>query len=388
MRASVLRSVAGSAALVAYLGLAACGGAGGEENSSAGGPGGAPGLVEPGATPSSADDLFWDVAGAVGNADVCGDVVVWTGALGRPEVFDTATGRVVVPEPEPPAGSDLAPDQTWIGQAGCVPTGAGPVVVVELGQPSADLDAAPPKLIAGFDAAGDQLWVREFPADHLGAYDGSGAIVVDEVGAAPGAWSVLDAATGETLAEGAGEDGEPLIALAADRVLTSDSTVVALPGGEVVADTALVAGAGPGRMLVEDLRSLSLRDVRNGARRWSLPGAELQLIAITRETADLDTGVAVVADEAGALVGVSLRDGRLLWTSEVTRDDISVLEVQVGSGVAVFSHSDDIDAQVVLDSATGERIATSEGRLLVGQDVLVQVGADGVPRVITRAELG
>lgn len=340
-------------------------------------------------TPSRMADLRWDIDDSVATSDACGTWVV-RADIGEPlQVVDVANDRVLLPRVTPPPGSGLEPDEGWLTDGGCVPTPDGPVVVVETQDLYTDLDEAPPKLVAGLTPEGEQLWVREEPGQVLGRYDGTGSFVLDEVGARPGRWVVVDARTGETVAEGAGDADDPAarrvqLTLSRDLVATTDATVVRLPDWSTYLE-GVVAGVDADRALLAGAGGLSLVRLADAVALWAR--TDVGYAAVTGGSTDLSTGTVLATDRDRRLVGLDLVSGATRWTSDLAFGDVNLSDPQIGAGVIVVRDGRDLDRQVVLDAGTGERLPDPDGTLVVGQDVLLLVDDEGRPTPITVDDL-
>jgi hypothetical protein len=331
-------------------------------------------------------DLHWDAAAVAGGAlDTCGSVAVLSPDGADAEVALVDDDRVVVPEVTPPADSDLVVDRDWRTTAGCVPTAHGPVVVVEAQEKDADLDHAGPKVVAGFAPGGEQLWSVTEPATLFVNDEGRGAVLLD--GLVGNAWTVLDARTGETVASSETTPVQPVRVLAPRLVDDLDGGLAEIPGGRPVGEQ------GDATAQVDEQRML-LQTV-DGLRLVSLPGLEpiwsadedLRLTGIWTQAADLSTRTVVTFDSSGTIVGADLRTGKRTWTSDVARGAVDGLRVQAGSGVFVFgAASNDPEAQVVLDSATGRRLTGAQGYVVADQGLLLEI-VGGAVRPVTVADL-
>ncbi|MBM9460319.1 PQQ-binding-like beta-propeller repeat protein [Nocardioides sp. zg-536] len=340
--------------------------------------------------PTSMADLRWNVDDSLADTDVCGTWVVRSSVGEEPlHVLDVATERVLVPQVTAPPGSELAPAQDWLTSGGCVPTEDGPVVVVETQERYADLDAAPPKLVAGFTPTGEQLWVREADGRVFGDYTGQGAFLLEALtkGEDLDAWTLVDARSGETVAEGADrpadvEAQQPMTVLGRDLVSTIEGEVLRLPGHRVE-----LTGA-PGlvdaeRVLLRTVEAMELVRLRDGEVLWRRPDAQPVVVGV--QVADLSTGI-VLASAGGSFVGLDLATGETRWTSPVAPEEVNDVQPQVGAGVVVLQRPDDLDEQVVLSARTGEVLDTDE-HLVAGADVLLAVDEDGRPRSIAADDL-
>jgi len=304
-------------------------------------------------------------------------------------VVDVANDRVLLPRVTPPAGSDLDPDDTWLMDGGCVPTVDGPVVVVETQDLFTDIADAPPKLVAGLTPEGEQLWVREEPGQVLGDHDGTGAVLLERLGPEAGRWAVVDARTGETVAEGEGdrtdpEARRPSFALARDLVATLDASVVRLPAWSTFVE-GVPAGIDADRLLLAGGGGLSVVRLADAATVWTR--GDVSYAALGAQSADLSTGTVLATDRDRRLVGLDLDTGATRWTSDLAFGDVNLADPQIGSGVIVVRDGDDIDQQVVLDAATGERLPDPDGTLVVGQELLLLVDDEGRPTPVTVDDL-
>lgn len=333
--------------------------------------------------PADLDDLLWGPAAVLGGGlDTCGSVAVMADPDRPLEVAVPAGDRVVVPRIEAPPGfGDEVDAARWTSAGGCVPTTDGPVVVVEAQRTTDDLGETGPKLVAGFTPAGEQLWVREERPAAYGAYDGRGAFVLE--GVARRTWAVVDAATGTTIATGTPRRHRPTVPVTTELVGDLGGGLVRYPRGTPVGEiTTAIAQVDDERIIATDLDGIGLVRIDGLERVWGRH--DLAPSVLWDEVADLSTGVAVLFDYRGGIRGVDLRTGEDRWTAEVSREEVNGLEMQVGSGVVVFRTSGGGD-QVVLDSATGERIRPG-GTVVADQDLLLLVTATGV-RSVTVDEL-
>lgn len=337
------------------------------------------------AVPKVMADLDWDVSDSTVESDACGQWVVHSDFEEPLQVVDVPADEVVVPEVTPPTGSDLEPSTSWTTSGGCVDTDDGPVVVVDTQAPFLDLSKAPPKLIVGFRPDGTQLWVREVGGAYFAGYDDRGAFVLDELGPEPGGWLVLDARTGETVAEGTGDQREPTNAVAPDLAVTLTDGLVRLPSGESPVASGSVAQVDGEHLLVATGAGVELVAISDGATVWTV--ADADLLTLWSDAADLSTGVAVVRDDDDLMRGIDLATGQVRWTSPVPRAEVNATESDIGSGVLVVLQSGDLDQQVVIDTETGERLPDPDGHLVVGQEILLLVDEDGVPRPVTVDDL-
>lgn len=341
------------------------------------------------AAPSRMADLRWDIDDAIAESDACGTWVV-RADIGEPlQVVDVAHDRVLRPQVTPPAGSDLEPDHSWLTDGGCVPTADGPVVVVETQALYTDIADAPPKLVAGLTPEGEQLWVREEPGQVLGSYDGTGSLVLERLGPEAGKWAVVDALTGETVAEGEGDRTDPdarrpSLALARDLVTTLDATVVRLPGWSTYLE-GIAAGIDADRVLLAGAGGLSMVRLADAATLWARD--DVSYAAVGAQCADLATGIVLATDRDRHLVGLDVETGATRWTSDLAFGDVNLADPQLGSGVIVVRDGEDIDEQVVLSSETGERLPDPDGTLVVGQELLLLVDDEGRPSPVTVDDL-
>lgn len=326
-------------------------------------------------------DLHWDVAElAAGALDTCGSVAVLSAPGKDAQVVLVDEDRVVTPEVVPPYGSDVVLDRHWSTTGGCVPTAEGPVVVLEAQEDGANIGEEEPKVVAGFTPKGQQLWSVEEPATLFLNHDGRGSVLLD--GLVGDDWVVLDARTGAEVGSHATSSAQPVTTLG--PTLVDD-----LEGGLVdLADGSLVGRAGDATAQVDDRRMLL--ETVDGLRLVRLPGLDpvwtadedLRLTGIWTRAADLSTATVVAFDSSGPVVGVDLRTGERTWTSDVVRDEVDGLRVQVGSGVVVFgAASNDETAQVVLDSATGQELTGVDGYVVADQHLLLEVVDDTVRRI-------
>lgn len=341
------------------------------------------------AAPATMADLRWDIDDAIATADACDTWVVRADIGEQLQVVDVANDRVLLPKVTPPPGSDLEPDDRWLTDGGCVPTPDGPVVVVETQDLFTDIADAPPKLVAGLTPEGEQLWVREEPGQVLGDYDGTGSFLLERLGPEAGHWAVVDARTGATVAEGEGDRTDPdarrpSLALARDLVSTLEATVVRLPGWSPYLE-GIAAGVDADRVLLAGAGGLSLVRLADAATLWQR--GDVSYAAVSAQAADLTTGIVLATDREGHPVGLDLATGATRWTSELERGEVNLADPQVGSGVVVVRDGADIDRQVVLDAATGERLPEPDGTLVVGQELLLLVDDEGRPSSITVDDL-
>lgn len=323
--------------------------------------------------PMTLADLLWDDGAlAAGDLDTCGSVAVMAEPGRDLEVALVDENRVVVPEVTPPEGSEVVIDRDWRTSGGCVPTSAGPVVVVEAQEENANLYDAAPQVVAGFTPDGEQLWAVELDGDLAGSYDGRGAIIFESLD--DDTWTVVDASTGETVASGGRADGAPVTALSPTLVDDLDGGLVELPRGRTY------GGVGDSTAQVDDERAL-LQSI-GGVRMVRLPELDViwraqehvRLTGIWTEAADLSTSTVVAFATDGRIVGLDLETGEEKWSSDVSRDDVNGLTTQIGSGVVVFRlNGHDPAGQVVLDSATGEELRGADGYVVADQGLLLEV---------------
>lgn len=335
--------------------------------------------------PMALSDVIWlDHLLTSGQIDTCDSVAVLASPDQDLRVALVDDDRVFVPEVTPPAGSEVAFDNDWLTSGGCVPTTAGPVVVVEAREAHANLYDAGPKVVAGLTPEGEQLWAVELAADLEGNYEGRGSILFESLD--DNDWIVVDARTGDAVASGGAADGAPVTTLSPSLVDDLEGGLVELPGGR------RIGGSGDTTAQVDDDRIL-LQTI-SGLRLLRLPGLEViweaqedvRLTGIWTEAADLSTST-VVAFAGGRIVGLDLRSGREKWSSSVARDEVNGLTTQIGSGVVVFRENGaESLGQVVIDSATGAELTGAEGYVLADQALLLEV-ANGVASPTTVDDL-
>lgn len=330
--------------------------------------------------------VVWDDHAVVaGELDTCDAVAAMANPGEDLQVALVDEDRVIVPEVTPPDGSDVVVTNDWTTSGGCVPTRAGPVVVVEAQEAYADLYDEEPKLVAGFTPSGEQLWVVELTGDLAGNYEGRGSIIFESLD--DNEWLVIDARTGETVASGGLADGAPVTTLGPTLVDDLEGGLVDLSNGRDV------GRIGDSTAQVDDERLLL--ETVDGVRLVRLPDLEviwkaqedIRFTGIWTEAADLSTSTVVAFDTDGSIVGLDLATGRVRWTSEVPRDDVNGLSSQIGSGVVAFrANGPDPFGQVVLDTATGEQLSGAEGYVIADQGLLIEL-ANGVPTPITVDDL-
>jgi len=336
--------------------------------------------------PTTLGDVTWgDHSLTGGYVDTCGDVVVLADPEQDLRVAVVDEDRVLVPEVTPPAGSDVVIGHDWRTSGGCVPTAAGPVIVVEAQEAYADLYDGAPKIVGGFTPDGEQLWAIEIAGDLVGNYEGRGSVVFDSLD--NNAWTVVDARTGETVASGGAHDGAPVTSLSPTLVDDLDGGLVDLASGRTY------GGAGDSTAQVDDDRLLV--QTIDGLRLVRLPDFEviwkaqedIRLTGIWTEAADLSTSTVVAFSTDGTIVGLDLSTGRRKWSSDVPSDDVNGLTTKVGSGVVVFrENGQDPLGQVVLDSATGEELTGAVGFVVADQELLLEIG-NGVATPVTVDDL-
>ncbi|NYJ00877.1 hypothetical protein HNR19_001575 [Nocardioides thalensis] len=329
------------------------------------------------------DDLLWSPADVLGSAlDTCGSVAVMADPDRPLEVVVPAEDRVVVPRVDAPRGfGDEVDAARWTTAGGCVPTTSGPVVVVEAQRTTDDLGEPGPKLVAGFTDEGDQLWVREERPTVFGSYEGRGAFVLED--ADRRRWTIVDARTGDTIAAGSPRRHQPTVPVTTELVGDLGGGLVRYPQSRQVGDIATaIAQVDDDRIIATDVDGIGVVRIDGLEREWGRH--DLAPSVLWDEVADLSTGVAVLFDYRSGIRGVDLRTGKDRWKADVRRDDVNGLEMQVGSGVVVFRTSSGGE-QVVLDSATGERLRP-RGTVVADQDLLLLVAASGT-RAVTVDEL-
>jgi len=336
--------------------------------------------------PMTLDDVLWEDHSLVaGDLDTCGSTAVMSDAGEDLQVALVDEDRVYVPEVIPPDGSEIVIRNDWLTSGGCVPTAAGPVVVVEAQDAYANLYDAGPKVVAGFSPDGEQLWAMELAGDFAGNYEGRGSILFDSLD--DNEWTVVDASTGETVASGRKADGRPVTMLSPNLVDDLERGLVELPDGRTY------GRVGDSTAQVDDERLL-LQTV-SGVRLVGLPELDviwkaqedIRLTGIWTEAADLSTSTVVAFATDGRIVGLDLETGTEKWSSDVPRDDVNGLTTQVGSGVVVFRlNGEDPVGQVVLDSATGEQLLGVEGYVVADQGLRLEV-QNGVVTPVTVEDL-
>lgn len=333
-----------------------------------------------------ADDLsglLWTPADVLGSAlDTCGTVAVMADPDRPLELVVPAEDRVVVPLIEAPPGfGDEVDAARWTTDGGCVPTTSGPVVVVEAQRTTDDLGEPGPKLVAGFTDGGEQLWVREVRPTAFGTYAGRGAFVLED--AERRAWTIVDARTGATVATGTPRQHRPTVPVTTQLVGDLGGGLVRYPQGRQVGEiTTAIAQVDDERIIATDVDGIGLVRIDGLERVWGRH--DLAPSVLWDEVADLSTDVAVLFDYRSGIRGVDLRTGEDRWRADVRREDVNGLEMQIGSGVAVFRTASG-GAQVVLDSATGERLRP-RGTVVADQGLLLLVTSSGT-RAVTADEL-
>lgn len=332
--------------------------------------------------PTELADLSWDRAALLaGDLDTCGSVAVMAQENRPLAVLDGASGRVVVPTVTAPRGSRLVVDATWSTAGGCVPTADGPVVVVEAQEQYADPSPPGPKVFAGFTPAGRQLWSREEGPEAFGSYAGRGAFVID--GLRGHRWAIVDARSGADVATGTPRQHRPTVPLTPHLVGDEAGGLVEYPQGRSLGDFATaIAQVDDDRMIVSGVQGLELLRIDGLQRIWLR--RDLAPSVIWDEVADLSTSTAVLFDFRDRIHGVDLATGEDRWISDVPRSKVNGIELQAGSGVVVFRTSGG-GGQVVLDSATGERL--HPGGFVIADQHLLMVVRDGTPRPVTLEDL-
>lgn len=375
-------AVALTAAPAAYGVLVLAGDDPAAEDPAQRGPSASPDAVGAGVT-RDLDGLLWTPADVLGSAlDTCGTVAVMADPDRPLEVVVPAEDRVVVPRIEAPRGfGDEVDAARWTTAGGCVPTTAGPVVVVEAQRTTDELGEPGPKLVAGFTDTGKQLWALEVRPTAFGAYDGRGAFVLED--AERRRWAVVDARTGRTIAAGTPRQHRPTVPVTTELVGDLGGGLVRYPLGRQVGEiTTAIAQVDDERIIATDVDGIGLVRIDGLERVWGRH--DLAPSVLWDEVADLSTGVAVLFDYRSGIRGVDLRTGEDRWRADVRREDVNGLEMQVGSGVVVFRTASGGE-QVVLDSATGEQLRP-RGTVVADQGLLLLVTSSGT-RAVTVDEI-
>jgi hypothetical protein len=336
-------------------------------------------------TGSLADVLWIDDSLAEGDVDTCDSVAVLSDPSQDLRVAVVDEDRVFVPEVTPPAGSDVVIRRDWLTWGGCVPTAAGPVVVVEARVAYANLYDDEPKIVAGFTPDGEQLWSVELAGDLAGSYDGRGSIIFESLD--DNEWLLVDARSGATVASGHGVDDAPVTSLGPTLVDDIDGGLTDLESGKdygSVGDT--TAQVDDDRILLQTVQGVRLVRLPDLKVIWKAQ-EDVRLTGIWTRAADLSTSTVVAFATDGRIIGLDLETGREKWSSSVERGEVNGLNTQVGSGVVVFRRNgQDPLGQVVLDSATGEELTGADGFVLADQGLLLEI-TSGVATQVTVDDL-
>jgi outer membrane protein assembly factor BamB len=324
------------------------------------------------------------------HVDVCDtSVIVSENPLtgeGDAAIFDPETGEGHTVEVHLPDDSTLDPGADWRTSLDCVSAGDGSIALAQYAPVMLDGDAG--SAWAAFDAAGKQLWVREFEgsaevevANGLIAFR-DGSLDDDSV-----EWRFVDPISGDESGSLESPPLESLTPVSSGRYVTTDG-LLDLSGEVVNPDVTSydVTGFGQGTRLLAEGLDLTAYDTETGERLWTSKVPDPFTAAGYDDRTK--TLVWTSSDEVG--YGVDAETGEKLWSYQLPSGlEASMSDVfAAGSGVAIVG-APTLGRPLVLDLRSGEPIDVPDGtHVIAAGPAGVAVVEDGKLTIVDGSDLG